>query len=105
ILAFFLIKDGRELRDNLVESVPAKYQFQTHQILHDLPHLLSQYLRALLILSMVAFLSYSTFLSLTCAPYSILLAGIAGFLEFIPAAGPVVGGAVLSVGGLFCAFM
>jgi predicted PurR-regulated permease PerM len=104
ILAFFLIKDGRQLRDSLVESVPSNYQFQTHQILQDLKNLLSQYLRALVILSMVAFVSYATFLSLTGAPYSVLLAGIAGFLEFIPAAGPFVAVLFIAAVGLFSGY-
>jgi predicted PurR-regulated permease PerM len=98
ILAFFFVKDGRQLRGGFIQSVPRKHQFLVHQILQDLHRLLSQYLRALLILSMVAFVSYAIFLSLTGASYAVLLAGIAGMLEFIPAAGPFM--AILIIAGV-----
>ena len=74
ILAF--IKDGKALRDGFIHSAPRKQQFLLHQILQDLHRLLSQYLRALVILSMVAFVFYSVFLSATGAPYAVLLAGL-----------------------------
>ncbi len=51
ILAFFFIKDGKALRDGFIHSVPRKHQLLLHQILQDLHRLLSQYLRALVILS------------------------------------------------------
>jgi predicted PurR-regulated permease PerM len=104
ILAFFLVKDGRKLRDGFIQSVPRKHQFLVHQILQDLQRLLSQYLRALLILSMVAFVFYATFLSLTGAPYAVLLGGIAGILEFIPAAGPFVAVLIIVAVGLFSGY-
>jgi len=88
ILAFFFIMDGRKLRDQFIRSFPARRQFIVHEILHDLHRLLSQYLRALVILSAVTFVCYSGFLTLTGSHYSVLLGGIAALLEFIPAVGP-----------------
>ena len=104
ILAFFFIKDGKQLRDGFIHSVPPEYQFLLHQILQDLHRLLSQYLRALVILSMVAFVFYGAFLSLTGAPYAVLLAGIAGLLEFIPAVGPFMAVLIISAVGLFSGY-
>jgi predicted PurR-regulated permease PerM len=75
ILAFFFIKDGKALRDGFIHSVPRKHQFLLHEILHDLHRLLSQYLRALVILAIVAFVFYAVFLGATGAPYAVLLAG------------------------------
>jgi predicted PurR-regulated permease PerM len=75
-----------------------------HQILQDLHRLLSQYLRALLILSGVAFAFYAVFLSLTGAPYAVLLAGVAGTLEFIPAVGPFVAMVIIGAVGLFSGY-
>ena len=104
ILAFFFIKDGKKLRDGLIHSVPAEHQLQLHQVLQDLHRLLSQYLRALVILAMVAFGFYSLFLSLTGAPYAILLAGIAATLEFIPAVGPFIAMLLIATVGLFSGY-
>ena len=90
ILAFFFIKDGKKLRDGFIHSVDRKHQMLVHQIMHDLHRVLSQYLRALVILSAVAFAVYAAFLSVTGAPYGVMLAGVAGTLEFIPAVGPFI---------------
>jgi predicted PurR-regulated permease PerM len=63
--------------------------------------LVAQYIRALVLLAMAAFVSYSIFLSVLGVPYSVLLAGVAGVLELIPFVGPLTGGiATLLVAGL-----
>jgi predicted PurR-regulated permease PerM len=89
ILAFFFIMEGKGLRDGVIQSFPKGRQILVHEILHDLHRLLSQYLRALVVLSVVTFVFYSGFLALTGSHYSLLLGGIAGLLEFIPAVGPL----------------
>ena len=104
ILAFFFIKDGRALRDGFIHSLPRKHQQLLHQILQDLHRLLSQYLRALVILAIVAFVFYAVFLSATGAPYAVLLAGIAATLEFIPAVGPFVAMLLIAGVGLFSGY-
>jgi len=104
ILAFFFIKDGKALRDGFIHSAPRKHQLLLHQILQDLHRLLSQYLRALVILSVVAFVFYSIFLSATGAPYAVLLAGIAASLEFIPAVGPFVAMLLIAGVGVFSGY-
>ncbi len=104
ILAFFFIKDGKALRDGFIHSAPRKHQLLLHQILQDLHRLLSQYLRALVILSVVAFVFYSVFLSATGAPYAVLLAGIAAVMEFIPAVGPFIAMLLIATVGLFSGY-
>jgi predicted PurR-regulated permease PerM len=104
ILAFFFIKDGKALRDGFIHSAPRKHQFLLHQILQDLHRLLSQYLRALVILAIVAFVFYSVFLGATGASYAVLLAGIAATLEFIPAVGPFVAMLLIVGVGLFTGY-
>ena len=88
ILAFFFIMDGRDLRDRIISSFPNHRQVLVHELLQDLHRLLSQYLRALVILSIVTFVCYSGFLTITGSHYAVLLGGIAALLEFIPAVGP-----------------
>jgi predicted PurR-regulated permease PerM len=90
ILAFFFIMDGKQLRDGVIHGFPRHRQVLVHEILHDLHRLLSQYLRALVILSVVTFVFYSGFLNITGSHYAVLLGGIAAMLEFIPAVGPFV---------------
>ena len=58
-------------------------------------------MRALVLLGVVASLSYGVFFSLVGVPYGILLAAVAFPLEFIPMVGPLAGATiVLLVAGL-----
>ena len=61
ILAFFFIMDGKHMRDGIIQSFPMHRQVLVHEILHDLHRMLSQYLRALVVLALVTFLCYSGF--------------------------------------------
>ena len=101
ILSFFLLKDGSELRASLLNtpvSLEARRFFE--EILDDLHHLLAQYIRALVALSLSTLISYSIFLEIIGVPYALLLAGIAGILEFIPVVGPLIAASsVLIVAG------
>ena len=95
IVAFFLIANARYLRGFFIESFPAHQQFLAFEILADLHRLLTQYLRALVILSAFTFVAYSAFMGATGAPYAILLGGFAALLEFIPAVGPFVASIII----------
>ncbi len=102
ILAFFFLKDGKTLREDFLGGLTGGRQRElVDDILKDVHVLLGQYIRALVILSMATFVSYSLFLSITGAPYSILLAGAAALLEFIPVVGPLTAGvSVIVIAGL-----
>ena len=102
ILSFFFLKDGHEMRDSLLGLLAAgSRRNMVERIAADLHVLLAQYMRALVLLGVVASLSYGIFFSLMGVPYGILLAAIAFPLEFIPMVGPLTGGAiVLLVAGL-----
>jgi predicted PurR-regulated permease PerM len=104
ILAFFFILEGKSLRDGIIHSFEKRQQFLVHEILHDLHRLLSQYLRALIILAAITFLSYTGFLAITGSHSAVLLGGIAGILEFIPAVGPFIAVIVIVLVGLFTGY-
>ncbi len=89
ILAFLFLAEGRTMFVSLLQEFPASQRPLAAEIYSDLRVMLAQYVRALVILASVAFLCYFLFLELTGAPYAALLAGMAGVLEFIPAAGPL----------------
>ena len=97
ILSFFFLKDGPALHASLVESVSAERRSVVEEILNDLHVLVAQYIRALVLLALAAFASYSIFLSVAQAPYPVLLAVVAAALEVIPVLGPLVGGVLMLV--------
>lgn len=90
ILAFLLLKDGRILYARILTTIAGNDRPLVAEIYSDLRVLLAQYVRALVLLSLVTFACYSGFLAISGAPYAVLLAGIAAALEFIPAVGPFI---------------
>jgi predicted PurR-regulated permease PerM len=98
ILGFLFVKDGPAMRDRFLGWVSDSPHSSTWiAILRDIDSLLARYIRALLLLSIATFAAYSLFFSIVEAPYGLLLAGVAGFLEFIPLLGPLVAGVVCLV--------
>jgi predicted PurR-regulated permease PerM len=101
ILAFFFLKDGRQIRQNVIESLDESKQLVVEEILDDINRLLGQYIRALVLLSASSFIANSIFLGATEAPYAILLAVISALGEFLPVVGPAAAAVlVLAVTGL-----
>jgi predicted PurR-regulated permease PerM len=89
ILSFFFLKDGYVMRDAIVECFQPRRRSLADEILSDLHTLVAQYIRALVLLAMATFVSYSIVLSALGVPYSVLLASVAGVLELIPFVGPL----------------
>jgi predicted PurR-regulated permease PerM len=99
ILAFMLVKDAPRKYDALIASFPSgpRRTFWT-SLLQDLNGALAKYVRAMLFLSLAAFCAYAVALSLMGVQYALVLAALAGPLEFIPVLGPLMAaGAALLV--------
>jgi predicted PurR-regulated permease PerM len=98
ILGFFFLKDGHEMRVHILEMIedPGR-RAMMDDLLVDVDLLLAHYMRAILLLSLATFTSYSIFFTILRVPYSILLAALAGTLEFIPMIGPTASAAVILI--------
>lgn len=98
ILSFFILKDGRQIRDSFLELLsngkPEARQ-TADDTLQDAHTLLLQYMRALLFLCVSTLIAFSIALSALQVPYGMLLAAIAFPLEFIPLMGPVTAAAII----------
>jgi len=88
ILAFFILKDGRRIRDAFIEIVGDRGE-AVSEALADIHSMLLQYMRALLYLCLATLTSFMIFLNVMGVPYATLLASIAFPLEFIPLVGPL----------------
>jgi predicted PurR-regulated permease PerM len=95
ILSFFLLKDGKELKDLALALTGGARRALWEDIFSDLNVLLGQFIRALVILSLATFAVYSTFFAIAGLRYSILLGSIAALLEFIPLVGPLTAAAIV----------
>lgn len=98
ILAFFLIKDSELLHNKLLGSVNDGHDRTLLElILEDVHSLLKNYIRALVFMAVASFAAWGIFLSVMHFQYELLLAGLAGVLEFIPVIGPATGGIVILI--------
>ena len=98
ILGFFFLKDGRVMRQHILEIVSAgPRRALLDDVMADIHLLLAHYMRALVVLSLAAFTAYSIFFSIMGVPYGVLLAAVAGMLEFIPTIGPLAASVVIVV--------
>jgi len=93
ILSFFFLKDGRVIRDHILELVDAgPRRILLDDILADANVLLAHYMRALVLLATAAFIAYNIAFVIMGVPYGLLLAALGGMLEFIPMVGPLSAG-------------
>jgi predicted PurR-regulated permease PerM len=98
ILSFFFLKDAQPIREHLLDMVdPGPRRVLLDDLLADIHLLLAHYMRALVVLSLAAFTTYSVFFSVMGVPYAILLAALGGLLEFIPMIGPLTAGIAITV--------
>ncbi len=91
ILGVFFLKDKRDFRNGIQNLVtnPQKRDFLAH-LITDVDQMLSQFVRAQLLLALISGVVYTTGLSLLGVPYAFVLGAVAGLLEFIPLVGPAV---------------
>jgi len=95
IFSFFFLKDGRAMADAAVERLaPARHRELFAGILAGAHLMLSQYIRSLVLLSLVALGAYGIFFIAAGVPYPVLLAVLGGSLEFIPVLGPLLAGLI-----------
>jgi len=105
VLSFFVLKDGRTMRDELLSLVnPGRSRELMDDILADVHIMLLQYMRALVSLCAITFVTFAIVLSLLGVPYPILLASVAFPLEFIPLIGPLIAAIVIIAVSLLAGF-
>ncbi|MBV8073178.1 MAG: AI-2E family transporter [Acidobacteriaceae bacterium] len=98
IFSFFFIKDGNQMKETFVSLFPdTRSRAMVELIMEDMHSVLKNYIRALVILSLISFCMYSLVLKLIGIQYELLIAGLAALLEFIPVIGPVIVLAILVI--------
>lgn len=88
ILSFFILKDGRSIRDTFLEFLDTGRR-AVQDTLMDAHTLMLQYMRALLFLCLATLVVFSIVLNVMGVPFATLLAAVAFPLEFIPLVGPL----------------
>jgi predicted PurR-regulated permease PerM len=92
ILAIFFLKDGRKFGDLIINSVQNKRSRQiVSATVEQMNSMLGDFLRSQLLLSALAMVVITIFLSLMRLQYAVAVGPAAGALEFIPVVGPFLG--------------
>jgi predicted PurR-regulated permease PerM len=102
ILAIFILRDGRQLADGVVDAVGRGGDHtRLRQILAQVDSMLAKYVRAQLALAGLSFVFYTASMLTLGFPYAIALGLVGGALEFLPAVGWVASAAaILTIGFL-----
>lgn len=101
ILAIFILRDGRRISENFIESVKSRGNPRAERILGNIDRMLAKYIRAQLSLAALSFLFYSACMFLLRFPDAVALGLLGGALEFLPAVGWIVSaGTILTIGFL-----
>lgn len=94
VVAFWLLKDGTELRRGLLVLLPARVRVQVEFGLDATGVVIGGYVRAQLFLAVVIAALAGIGCAVLGVPFPIVVALAAGIFELIPIVGPFVGGAV-----------
>jgi len=93
ILAIFFLKDGHQLSQNIINAVEdTRNRRMVAETVQQMDSMLGHFIRAQLALAGLAMVAVTFFLWITGVPYAFALGPAAGALEFIPVAGPAIGG-------------
>ncbi|MDQ1613004.1 MAG: hypothetical protein QOG00_2935 [Pyrinomonadaceae bacterium] len=91
ILAFFLLKDADSFRRTALQMLPrGRMRWRGDELFQDVNSTLAAYIRAQLIACLLIGVICTIGFILIGVPYALVLGILAGFLEFIPLAGPLV---------------
>src|SRR5438105_7837235 len=99
VFAFFILRDA----ERAVGGIEALIENPAHRrlwydIADDVNRLFGEYVRALIILSVITFVVWSLLFFLTGVPYALVLAAIGGGLEVSPVLGPPTAGVIVGSG-------
>ncbi|HEY7402601.1 MAG TPA: AI-2E family transporter [Candidatus Angelobacter sp.] len=105
ILAIFFLKDGQQLGQGLINSVEnPRTRNLVAATLGQMNVMVAQYIRSQIILAGVAMVVVTFVLWVMGVPYAFALGPAAGALEFIPVAGPAIGGLIVLVIALLAGY-
>ena len=105
IFAFFILRDAEGVMAAIggqIEDPPQRQLLR--EISDDVHRLLGDYVRALILLALLTFAVWSGAFLVAGVPYGIVLAAIAGGLEFIPLLGPLAAGVIVVSVALFSGY-
>ena len=91
LMTFFLLKDGRKLKKQIIQNVPNRYFEMTLNLLYKVEKQLGSYIRGQFIVSLLVGTLWIIALRILDVPYYFFIGTIAGLANIIPYFGPILG--------------
>jgi predicted PurR-regulated permease PerM len=96
IFAIFVLKGKSRFAATLFNLADTYHDRRfLRAVVNDLDLMLASYIRAQLLLAVVSLTVYTAFLTIIGFPFSFLIGGISGVMEFIPVLGPLASGSLI----------
>ncbi len=90
-LTFFILKDARTLKKNIVAQIPHRYFEMSLSLIHKATLQLGRFIRGQLLDATIVGIMAMIALSLLKLPYALLIGAFAGMFNLIPFLGPIFG--------------
>ncbi|HYI96176.1 MAG TPA: AI-2E family transporter [Bryobacteraceae bacterium] len=104
ILTFLFMKDSADLRRTFLGFFDVNNRPVINAVLEDIHVMIAQYMRSLVILSVLTSVVYVIFFEAIGLPYALLVSVLAAPLEFIPVFGPLIGTLLILSIAIFTGF-
>ncbi|MDZ7343898.1 MAG: AI-2E family transporter [candidate division KSB1 bacterium] len=91
-LTFFILKDSRSLKKNIVQRIPNRYFEMSLSLIHKASLQLGRFIRGQLLDATIVGIMAMIALSLLDLRYALVIGALAGMANLIPFLGPIVGG-------------
>ncbi len=101
ILAFFILKDLPKIKETVVNLFPEQNRLEFLNIVSKVNKVLSGFLKGQLIIAIFVGTIATIWFAILGLPFSLLLGMLVGLLNIIPYFGPIVGGGLAALVGLF----
>jgi len=95
--AFYFLKEGRMMRDRLLNFMPNEYKFEVEILLRKINTALGSYLRGQIFLVLLVSTILFIALSILGVKFALILAIFSGLAEIVPIIGPIVAASVAGI--------
>ena len=100
IATFYLLKDGKKLKEGFLRIMPDSWKDRTEEILRDVDMALSSYVRGLAVVCLIMATFVTIVLAVVGVNYSLVLGLLAGACEVIPFVGFLIASIAIVLVGL-----
>lgn len=101
VVAFYLLKDSKELKNDIESLIPKKYRSDVFALFRDMDDVISAYIRGHLLVCLIIGTLSGIAMYIIGIKYALVIGIIAGITEIIPYFGPIIGAVPAIIIGLF----